>query len=762
MHINNHLPNALLCFSLLCAGAQRPAFPSTIDFENQCPGGVQAAGPCSSLFSNAGNAQSLNIPTAIGTVNLLGGVLLDDATNLPVDETVIYGTAGNSANIGVFPGSGFTNPLTIRFPAPITNFFLDVLNGNTMNVDYRIADNQGNSADFLLAPNLSGGQKTIGFAASGTVVTISATTGQSAPGGMTWDFFIDNVHFDEPLPSGATPEPGSMTLIGIGLAMLGLRRTRKKADLRSKVLLASLAGILLVISASAADTGLTPGLTPPALTLSDNFGDSVTIDSTGMVTCAGSGTICMPATASDSSITWSGMLGVFDVSVAGGQSKPALPSAQINLDLRVTTGAFGAGGATSATLNAKWSDLGFVGTGPTIMTATSSISGSVSATYTGNVDRTNTLFGTGTTVGAIGPITSSSSAILTGPGLTSAPFSMTETVAATMGPNSSFTLSGLSLMASPAAPLILGCATASGQVGVPYSSNLSTTGGLPPYSFSVAGSLPSGLTLNPSTGEIAGTPNTPGTFSFTPQVMDASGNTERNTVQTQCDIAVTTPPTPLALACPTPNDEEGVRYSSSLVATGGAPPYVFSITSGSLPPGLSLNPASGAISGIDTTALGSFPFTARVVGSGNGAANMAMINCLVMAAAQKLKMVAATGTTPQTVVVGTALGMPLAVIVTDADTGKPVAGVTVTFSVTIKPQNIPSGIFTGGVNNELNTMNAVDVNTDKNGLATAPTFTANGVLGNYTVIARLAGVPSVGFKLTNLVGPPFNIKATPA
>jgi hypothetical protein len=298
-------------------------------------------------------------------------------------------------------------------------------------------------------------------------------------------------------------------------------------------------------------------------------------------------------------------------------------------------------------------------------------------------------------------------------------------------------------------------------VGVPYSSNLSTTGGLPPYSFSVAGSLPSGLTLNPSTGEIAGTPNTPGTFSFTPQVMDASGNQDRNTVQSQCDIAVTTPPTPLALACPTPNDEEGVRYSSSLVATGGAPPYVFSITSGSLPPGLSLNPASGAIRGIDTTALGSFPFTARVVGSGNGAANMAMINCLVMAAAQKLKMVAATATTPQTVVVGTALGMPLAVIVTDADTGKPVAGVTVTFSVTIKPQNIPSGIFTGGVNNELNTMNSVDVNTDKNGLATAPTFTANGVLGNYAVIARLAGVPSVSFKLTNLVGPPFNIKATP-
>jgi hypothetical protein len=528
-------------------------------------------------------------------------------------------------------------------------------------------------------------------------------------------------------------------------------------SLRSaRALLACLASVLLATSAYASVSASTP----PALTLSDNYGNSVAIDSTGAITCAGSGAICNPATASPGSVTWSGTIGIFNISVAGGQSKPALPSAQINLDLRITTGAFGAGGATSATLNAKWSDVGFTGTGPTIMTATSSISGSVSATYIGYVDKTNTLFGAGTTVGAIGPITSSSTTTVTGPGLTSAPFSMTATVAATMGPNSSFTLSGLSLMASPVAPLILGCATASGQAGVPYSSNLSATGGLPPYSFSISGSLPPGLTLDPSSGEIGGTPNTPGAFSFTPEVIDSSGNPEQSTVQSQCSIAITSPPGPLALACPAPNDEEGIRYSSSLVATGDTPPYTFSITSGSLPPGLSLNPASGAISGIDTTATGSFPFTARVAGSGNGAANTAMINCLVMAAAQKLKMVAAAGTTPQTVVVGRVLGKPLAVVVTDADTGKPVAGVTVTFTATIKPQNIPSGAFAGGMNNDLNTMNSVDVDTDKNGLATAPTFTANGVLGNYTVIARLAGVPSVNFKLTNLVGPPVNIKIT--
>jgi hypothetical protein len=197
-----------------------------IDFESQCPSGVQPSGSCSTLFATVGNAQTLNIPTAIGTTTVTGGAVFDQITNLPADETALYGTAGNSANIGVFPGSGFTNPLTIIFPAAITNFYLDVLNGNTISVDYHMADNKGNSADFLLAPNLSGGLKTIGFAATGSVVTISAATGQNTAGGMTWDFLIDNIHFNEPLKTA--PEPGTMILIGAGLVALGFfRRTAK-------------------------------------------------------------------------------------------------------------------------------------------------------------------------------------------------------------------------------------------------------------------------------------------------------------------------------------------------------------------------------------------------------------------------------------------------------------------------------------------------------------------------------------------------------
>jgi len=176
-----------------------------------------------STFAAAGNAQTLNIATTIGTVTISGGVILTAAANLPADQTSIYGTAGNAANIGVTVGSGFTNPLVVTFPVPITNFFLDVLNGNVISVNYQLADNMGNTASFGLVPNLSGGQKTIGFAATGTQVTISALNGQNTPGGITWDYFIDNIHFDEPLPN-LVPEPGTLGLLAAGLTGLFLKR----------------------------------------------------------------------------------------------------------------------------------------------------------------------------------------------------------------------------------------------------------------------------------------------------------------------------------------------------------------------------------------------------------------------------------------------------------------------------------------------------------------------------------------------------------
>src|SRR5581483_5859237 len=80
----------------------------------------------------------------------------------------------------------------------------------------------------------------------------------------------------------------------------------------------------------------------------------------------------------------------------------------------------------------------------------------------------------------------------------------------------------------------------------------------------------------------------------------------------KCSVVVMPPaPPPLMVSCPTQGTATvGTPYSSSVPVTGGTPPYTYVLNTGSLPPGLTLNP-DGTITGTPTSA-GSFTFSIKV------------------------------------------------------------------------------------------------------------------------------------------------------
>ncbi len=123
--------------------------------------------------------------------------------------------------------------------------------------------------------------------------------------------------------------------------------------------------------------------------------------------------------------------------------------------------------------------------------------------------------------------------------------------------------------------------------------------GVSPFTFALAtGTLPTGLTLNTSTGAIAGTPTQSGTFSnLSIRVTDANGATALTVVFSLIIyVAVTISGTPVTTAT------HNVAYTGfTVTGANGLTPYVFTVQAGTLPTGITLNASTGVVSGTPTT-----------------------------------------------------------------------------------------------------------------------------------------------------------------
>ena len=171
------------------------------------------------------------------------------------------------------------------------------------------------------------------------------------------------------------------------------------------------------------------------------------------------------------------------------------------------------------------------------------------------------------------------------------------------------------------------------RLTVPFSGALTATGGSGAFTWAVdSGALPAGLGLNAATGAISGTPVGVGIYDA--RVTAADAGEPANGMTVPVIIAVGAEPIRIITAA-LGSGRERVVYASTLRAAGGGGAAAWSVSSGTLPPGLVLNGTTGAISG-KPTAAGSFDLVVTATDTSDAANTTTAAYAIVIAAGVKI------------------------------------------------------------------------------------------------------------------------------
>lgn len=216
------------------------------------------------------------------------------------------------------------------------------------------------------------------------------------------------------------------------------------------------------------------------------------------------------------------------------------------------------------------------------------------------------------------------------------------------------------------------------QAGVFYSQTMTGMGGEGSYTFGPAGALPCGLALA-SSGVVSGLPIAGCSAFFTVTATDTNGCTGKHDYQidVNCSSVALSPST-------LPAGNVGSPYSQTITATGGVPPYTFTVFSGALPPGLTLA-SGGTLAGTPTT-VGTYCFD---VGANDSPGCPATISYTIV--------ISASTCPPGTVVVllppalpAAATGMPYAQLIT-------ASGGTAPYTFAVTSGALPPGLMLNSV-----------------------------------------------------------------
>jgi hypothetical protein len=160
--------------------------------------------------------------------------------------------------------------------------------------------------------------------------------------------------------------------------------------------------------------------------------------------------------------------------------------------------------------------------------------------------------------------------------------------------------------AGPSAPMITSAPPGNGAVGVAQPSLTLTASGEPAPEFRITdGALPPGLSFDERTHELYGTPTKAGTYTFTVSAANIAGADRR----TYTMVIAPSPASVPHITSPAPGGGTvGVRYPSLTVTASGTPQSEFSVSTGTLPPGLHFDERTHELYGIPTKA-GTYSFT---------------------------------------------------------------------------------------------------------------------------------------------------------